>query len=257
MAYKIVFFDVDGTLLDQQNQIPEDTKQAVRQLQQKGIKVSLATGRSPYHSAGIAKELEIDTMVTFNGSLVIDKGEIIHSTPLQKDEMNLLQQLADQNNKPLVHLGAEVCYATELHPDVSETFRYLGLTPPPAQQDYWKNFDVYQAFLYCGADEEEQYRELVGRVTIHRWHPKVVDILPLHGSKARGIEALLRHYGISSTEAVAFGDGLNDKEMLQYVGMGVAMENANRELLPYANLVTYRMDQGGITFALQELGLID
>ncbi|USG63815.1 Cof-type HAD-IIB family hydrolase [Brevibacillus ruminantium] len=257
MAYKIVFFDIDGTLLNTAHSIPPYTKEAVRQLKANGVQVAIATGRAPYHLRPIAQELDIDTFVSFNGSYVIADGKQISHTPLPLETLAALEQAASANNHPMVFLGPETCYANaEQHPEVIDSFRFLRLSPPDAHPRYWETTPIYQAFLYCKAHEEQRYTAGAHRVSYVRWHPNVMDVLPQNGSKARGIEAVLRYYGLRPEQAVAFGDGLNDREMLSYVGMGVAMGNAHDEVKPLAKRITRHVDDNGIYHGLRELALI-
>lgn len=257
MDYQIVFFDIDGTLLNTEHVIPQATVDAVSQLKQRGVKVAIATGRSPYHLMPIAEQLEIDTFVSFNGSYVMSEGSLIHHTPLEKETLARLESMADENQHPMVFLSADTCFANVCnHPHVIESFHSLQLPPPEHHPGYWKESPIYQAFLYCSELDENSYVGSFDEVSYIRWHRHVLDILPPSGSKAKGIEALLRHYDIPREFAVAFGDGLNDKEMLSYVGMGVAMGNAHAELKPLANMITRHVNDGGIHHGLVQLGLI-
>ncbi|MBM7111658.1 HAD family hydrolase [Brevibacillus laterosporus] len=73
MSYKVIFFDMDGTLLNEQKQIPEDTREALRQLQESGIHTVIATGRSPFHVRELAEDLGIDTLV-YRGKPIVLLG---------------------------------------------------------------------------------------------------------------------------------------------------------------------------------------
>ncbi|NNV03520.1 Cof-type HAD-IIB family hydrolase [Brevibacillus sp. MCWH] len=258
MSYKIVFFDIDGTLLNTDHTIPEETRRAVRQLQENGVLVAIATGRAPFHLLPVAQELGIDTYVGFNGSYVVVEGRLIRETPLSRKTLADLEATAHANGHPMVFLSADTCYAnTADHPHVIESFHSLRLAPPVCRQRYWEEASIYQAFLYCGEQEEHNYfTRFRDDVSFVRWHRVVLDVLPPNGSKARGIEAVLRHYGLKPEDAVAFGDGLNDREMLAYVGMGVAMGNAHEQVKPLANMVTRHVNDAGIHYGLRQLGLI-
>ncbi|WP_018133562.1 Cof-type HAD-IIB family hydrolase [Effusibacillus pohliae] len=257
MRYKIVFFDVDGTLLNEKKQIPLDAKEAVCKLRERGVEVVIATGRAPFHCRSIAEELGIDSFVSFNGSYVVSKGQPIYQRMIGKATLESLEQFAREWGHPLVFLGSQECYSNcEQHPHVTASFAALQLKVPRYRPDYWRTSDIYQAFLYCEAHEEHPYTRRFSDLSFIRWHRFAMDVLPAGGSKARGVEAMLKHLGLSPSEAVAFGDGVNDKEMLAFVGMGIAMGNADREVKRFAKFVTKHVNEGGIRYGLEQIQLL-
>ncbi|GAB7386770.1 Cof-type HAD-IIB family hydrolase [Bacillaceae bacterium] len=257
MNYKIVFFDIDGTLMNEEKMIPADTKEAVHRLKKKGIYVALATGRAPFHLREIAEELAIDSYVCFNGSYVVCQDRPIYARPLERETLAALEKRANAHRHPLVYLSHAECYANrEDHPHVIESFHALRLAAPGFHPHYWQEEPIYQALLYCQAHEEKGYRERFSELTFIRWHKFSLDVLPADGSKAKGIAVMLEHLGFSPAEAVAFGDGLNDKEMLAFVGAGVAMGNAHEEVKPFAAFTTKGVDEGGISYGLEKIGLL-
>ena len=79
---KIVFFDIDGTLLDHEKKLPASTKEAIKQLQDSGVFVAIATGRAPFMFESLREELGIDTFVSFNGQYVVFEGKVVYKNPL-------------------------------------------------------------------------------------------------------------------------------------------------------------------------------
>ncbi|NGQ95144.1 Cof-type HAD-IIB family hydrolase [Brevibacillus sp. SYP-B805] len=257
MSAKIVFFDVDGTLLNDNKQLPADAKEAVRLLKAQGIRTAIATGRAPYHLKDLAAELGIDTYVSFNGSYVVCEGKVIYEDTLKTETLAEIEAMADARSHPLVFLNAEEFSSNrDNHPYVLDAFSHLKLAIPPYDPDFYRKKTVHQGFLCCPEGEEKDFVDTFADVSFVRWHPYAMDILPRNGSKARGIEALLHHLGIAAADAVAFGDGRNDKEMLAFVGIGIAMGNAHEELKPYADLMTKHVDEGGIRHGLEMIGLL-
>jgi Cof subfamily protein (haloacid dehalogenase superfamily) len=257
MAYKIVFFDIDGTLVDENGRIPPGTLESIHKLKALGIKVWVASGRSPYHLRFAAEALGVDSFIGFNGSMVVHQGELIHEQFISPASLELLNQAAVKRNHPLVYYGGQTyCSSHHDHPDIVGTFRSLKIDPPVHNPSLWKESKIYQAMLYCRDAEELEYTVRLSDIRFVRWHEFSVDVIPSTGSKAKGIEIVLKHLGLLPEEAVAFGDALNDREMLSYVGMGIAMGNAHEGLRPYADFITKPVDEGGITYGLQQIGLI-
>lgn len=92
--------------------------------------------------------------------------------------------------------------------------------------------------------------------TFRRWHPYVVNVLETDVSKSQAIVKVLEYFKINPSEAMAFGDGDNDIDMLETVGVGVAMENGSQRLKEIADFVTKKSDEDGVEFALRHYNLI-
>ena len=257
MAYKIVFFDVDGTLINEEKEIPESTIEAVAELQRKGIQTVIATGRAPYFIQEIAQKLAIDSWICLNGAITQYKGEPISDYPISRADLELLAKRAAEHGHPVVYMGKEAYYADTLNdPFVEESIRYLKVIMPGYDPDYWKKANVYQALLYCGADEQHHYEHMSPNLRLIRWHPRALDVVLAKGSKARGMLDLLQKLNIRPEEAVAFGDAMNDREMLRQAGLGIAMGNCEDGVRPYADYVTTHVDQDGIRNGLIYAGLL-
>jgi Cof subfamily protein (haloacid dehalogenase superfamily) len=257
MTYKLVFFDIDGTLVNEQKQIPQDTIEAVRELQSRGVEAVISTGRAPYFFGPLAEQLGIDSYVSLNGAYVVYKGKPIFQREIPRESVEALVNHAAKHNHSLVFEGHSAFFANERsHPHMVESVSSLKVDLPGYDPHYWKNESIYQIFLHCESDEEYLYDQVVPDLRYIRWHRKAMDVIPNDRSKAQGIEALLAHLNLTPQEAVAFGDGLNDKEMLTMVGLGIAMGNSHDELKPFADYITTHVDEGGIRNGLRHAGLI-
>jgi Cof subfamily protein (haloacid dehalogenase superfamily) len=254
---KIVFFDIDGTLLDHNKKLPSTTKEAVKKLKQLGVEVAIATGRAPFMFSELCKELDINTFVSFNGSYVVYDGEVIYKQPLPITAIKKLEGMAREKDHPMVFLDEQRMLANEKdHPHIHKSIESLKFTHPPYNPTYYHNNDIYQALLFCTAAEEEVYVNEFPHLFFVRWHEVSTDILPFGGSKAVGIEQMLARLDYARENVYAFGDGINDIEMLQYVGTGVAMGNAGSQLKSIADVVTKDVDEDGIVYGLRKVGLL-
>ncbi|MGG6310902.1 Cof-type HAD-IIB family hydrolase [Paenibacillus macerans] len=257
MSYKIVFFDIDGTLVNEEKRVPQDTVDAVAELKANGIEPVIATGRAPYFFKPIAESLHIESFVSLNGAYVVYRGEPLYQRTLAPQSLKKLVELAGRHRHPLVFQGHEQYYANaEGHPAIHESVNSLRVELPGFDPEYWSKMPIYQAFLHCEPEDEPLYDNAFDDLRLIRWHPQAMDVTLKGGSKAVGIAAMLERLQLSLADAVAFGDGLNDLEMLQQVGLGIAMGNSHPDLLPYADYVTASVDEGGIRQGLRHAGLI-
>ncbi|AOZ93707.1 Cof-type HAD-IIB family hydrolase [Paenibacillus crassostreae] len=254
---RMIFFDVDGTLLDQHQRLPSSTKNAIKALQRDGHEIAIASGRSPFMIDDLAEELQIDSYVGFNGQYVILKGELIYHNPIESELLSSFSQFAIGNHHPLVYLNQESMRSNILyHSRIETCIAVLQHEHPKYDPQFHINRKIYQAMLFCTEDEELNYRNHFKGLEFVRWHPYAMDVLPAGGSKAIGIAQLIAKLGFSPDEVYAFGDNLNDIEMFRYVGNSVAMGNSPVSLKRLAQFVTTDVDQDGIANGLRMMGLI-
>ncbi|WP_018662969.1 Cof-type HAD-IIB family hydrolase [Heyndrickxia acidiproducens] len=254
---KIVFFDIDGTLLDHRKNIPDSTKKAVQELKNNGIYVAIATGRAPFMIGGIRKELGIDSFVSFNGSYVVFENHTIYKNPLLLQKEKELASLAASNAAPMVFMNDKTMKANvEHHEYIKESLATMNFAHPDYDPRFFLHNETYQGLLFCEEKDQDMYVERFPEFRFVRWHPYSMDVVPKGGSKAEGIKQLLDKLGFKMEDAYAFGDGLNDIEMIQAVGTGIAMGNAVEALKGHADLVTKDVAEDGIYCGLKQVELI-
>lgn len=257
MEKKMVFLDLDGTLLDQNNQIVPSAKESIDLLKRNGTFVAIATGRAPFMFAHIREELNINSFISFNGQYVVKEGEPVYRNPLDAESFERLNKEAGKNEHPMVYLNHEEMKANlSEHRYIHDSLSSLDFIYPKVDVSFFKRQDIYQALLFCKGTEENLYKQKFKNFEMIRWHEYSVDVIPAGGSKAEGIKQLLDHFGVDRTNAIAFGDGLNDIQMLDFVGTGVAMGNAAPEAKKAADFVTKKASEDGIAYGLKELNLI-
>lgn len=254
---KIVFFDIDGTLLDHDKKLPQSTKLAIKTLQDKGTYVAIATGRAPFMFKSLREELGINTFVSFNGQYVVFEDEVIYQNPLATNELERLLDFSEKNGHPLVFMNNQTMKASVRHHEHIETsLGSLAFPHPEEDKEFFKKHPIFQTLIFCDENQEKHYIGNYPGFKFIRWHPVSADILPANGSKAVGIQKLINILGFNLEDVYAFGDGLNDMEMIETVGTGVVMGNAPDVLKQNADYITADVGEDGIWKGLKRLALI-
>ena len=222
---KIVFFDIDDTLrVKKTGYIPESIKAVFRGLKEKGILTGIATGRGYYGVVEEILDLEPDYFVTINGTYVINrKGEEIYNQPLAREVTEAFVAWCKE-------IGIAWGFAGKDKPVVSERSELIDDAIVPiygicdVEPDFHLTNDVYQMWTFAENDGDLKLpEELAAHVRLVPW----------------------------------FGDGPNDMEIFDYVGLKIAMGNATPELKAKADYVTGTVEEDGIFNALEELGLVE
>lgn len=257
MKPKIIFFDVDGTLTSYKNGIILDsTKQAIQQLIKQGIRVVAATGRPLSMCAEIAA-LGIDTFITANGAYVKHKNKIIHKITMDKKIVKDVMDFASKEGNALTFYSEKLHINGVQNSDVLNALKEtLSLTDYPAVSKKAYENDTFLMCLFANEYMIQKYKEKFPTLTFKRWHPSILNVLENDVSKSLAILKVLEFFNIDKKEAIAFGDGENDIDMIELVGFGIAMGNANGKLKSVADFVTKGSDEDGIMYALDKYGIL-
>lgn len=254
---RIVFFDIDGTLLDEEKRIPPSAIETIERLKENGVRVALATGRAPFMFRDILAQLGIDDFVSFNGQYVEVGGNVLYKRTIDAERLAAIEEAAKARRHPMAFLDENFMTANvDGHPWVETSMNDLKLDPPPYDPHGHEGRGICQALLFCEEHEEHLYTETFTDLDFIRWHRYSLDVMPPGGSKAVGIRIVCEHFGIAPDQVYAFGDARNDVEMLREAAVGVAMGGAEPEAIAAADWVTDRPEEDGIYNACKKLGLI-
>jgi Cof subfamily protein (haloacid dehalogenase superfamily) len=254
---KTLFFDIDGTLYNSNKQLPAKAKEAVFKARENGHEIIIATGRAPFMIQAVLAELEIDSYICFNGQFIVHKNKLVYDATIDFHQLESVTKFAKQKGHPLVYMNAQKMIASiPYHPDVEESFQSLKFPHPAHEEHFYINEKIYQALVFCSLEEEFLYKKKFPNLKFVRWHRVSADILPKGASKAEAIHFLVKKLNIKIENTIAFGDGLNDIEMLEAVGYGVAMGNGHVEAIKMAKHVTKHVDEDGLFEAMNYLKLI-
>ncbi|TQR20600.1 Cof-type HAD-IIB family hydrolase [Psychrobacillus vulpis] len=257
MDYKIVFFDVDGTITNHEDgSISKNTKEAIKVLKNNGIRVVAATGR-PLSMCKEIRELGIDTFITANGGYVKHNNEVIHKVALDRSIIQEVFEFAYTENHGLSFFTENFSMNGVKNDEILKSLKEtLSLEDYPTVDQLIYTQEVYLMCLYASDEIVEKYIQKFPHLIFQRWHPFVLNVLQEEVSKSLAIIKVLQHFDLDKSEAIAFGDGENDIDMLELVGLGIAMGNGNERLKRAADFVTKKSSEDGIDFALKKFGII-
>lgn len=279
MAIKAVFFDIDGTLLNDRKNVQKSTIKAIRNLKDQGILVGLATGRGPSFVQPFLENLGLDFAVTYNGQYIYSRSEIIYTNQLSKTTVYRLIRYAGARRREIslgtasgllgsgiIGLGTSRLgqIVSSLVPRkwakaIERSFKHFIRRIKPQNIDSLMVIlrePIYQVVLVATEGESERIQKQFPRVKLTRSSPYSMDVISEGQSKVKGIERVGQRYGFDLSEVIAFGDSDNDIEMLSQVGIGVAMGNASQQVRENARYTTADNNDDGISKALAHYGLI-
>lgn len=256
-SVQIIFFDIDGTLVDPATgRIPPKTIYTLQRLRERGVRLCISTGRAPVGMPDFGG-LTFDAYCTFNGSLCYAGDRVLHSNPISGQDMVQVLANAAALGRPVSVATRSRLAANGIDRDLADYYRLADLELTVAEDfDAACREDVYQIMLGCRpADHEAILRGAQGVKIAISWD-RAVDVIPSSSGKGTAIARVLAGFGLDASQALAFGDGLNDLDMLQAVGTGVAMGNAAPQLKAVADEVCGPVDQDGIYHYCLSHGLI-
>lgn len=254
---KIIFFDVDGTLIDMNRKhISEKTLEALTRLKQNGIRICLATGRTPV-SLPVIPGITFDAYLTFNGSYCFSGDQTIFNSPIPPADVQTILKNAAAIHRPVSLASKNRVAANGKDADLVQYYAFANLEVEIADDfEAFSNGDIYQIMLGCRKADHAHLLKNVSQAKITYWWDRAVDIIPANSGKGIGVQSILSYYRINSSQAMAFGDGNNDIEMLEAVGTGVAMENASGQLKEAANDICGHAANDGIYHYCLSHGLL-
>lgn len=250
-------FDVDGTTLSlAQNREPASTREAIHRLAQAGIVPLLATGRAAY----LLDKLDLSEFggfVLINGQLVETGGRVVHSNPLDRDDVATVVGQVRAGLYTCLFMERDRMYMSAMDEHAQAMVDLTHNRYEAGDVSRALESDVYQLNVLVGPGEERVVLDATRHCKATRWSDVFADVMPDTGGKDVGVRILLDELGIAPEECVAFGDGGNDVSMFGAVGTSVAMGNGGAEARAAATYVTDHVDEDGLWNACVRLGLID
>lgn len=261
---KLLFFDIDGTLIECNlgiYSITDKTRAALDQLKKNGHDVFLATGRCKCFITDGVMDYPFSGYVTCNGGYVEYRGEPVFKAVVSSEAIKATMKLCEEHNFNYYFESSDYIYVRDAkNPRHLEFCKNWGMKPETVVDD----FDPDEIETYIGMiiiNKKEDIPVMVEALSpyfdIQRHQSDYSFDLTLRGiSKAVGISELVKRIDRDIKDTIAFGDGRNDIEMLETVALGVAMGNAVIEAKSVADYETDRIENDGIVKALEKFELI-
>lgn len=272
---KTIVFDIDGTLVDSNKEIMPKTRQAIIELQNKGIQIIIASGRPVKSMLRLAKELELEKhhgrIISNNGAVAFDTKnmEYIYQTSIPHElVVEILKSLDGRNIWPMVEDGDYMLVKDVYKGTVdfngnplnvaqleASEGPYLLKEVLPIEDNVDHNINKILTIVEPAeiAAVVEEFRDKFGnKLHVVQTSPYFMEFVRPEANKAYGLEKL----GIDKDSLMAFGDSMNDMEMLEYAKYPIAMGNSMEPVKKIAYHVTDDNNNEGIYKAFVDLGFI-
>lgn len=268
---KIIFLDIDGTIVEFSGNIPKSTKIAIKEAQKNGHKLVICSGRSKYQIYPELLELGFDGIIAAAGGYVEYQGkEIYHRFIDEENRKNLMKYLEDNKFLYDIQTDTHTIANERCAKEMSQAFIRKGIGEEhlkkiignlEIREDVWNNDReekvIYDFSPFClekvRADIAPDF-EVTASSLDSADNSGEISIAGIN--KATGMQVFLNHINERRENTIAVGDGPNDFDMLEFANVGIAMGNAKDELKQKADYVTTPIYDDGIYNAFKKFGLI-
>lgn len=267
--YKLIAIDMDGTLLNDRHEVPEDVKYTLSEAKKQGIKIVLCSGRPIGGIRSYIKALNLnqegDFAIAYNGALVQDThtNEVVAELSLGHADLVKLYELSMELKTPMHFFDTKGVYTPNADiSDYTVLEAYLSEIPLGYRQvsDIPSNMSIPKIMFVNHPDKlnrtiEELPKSLNKQYTIVQSAPYFLEFVHPSASKGNAVKMLAEQLGIKQEETMTIGDNGNDLSMIEYAGCGVAMGNAIPEVKAAADFQTRSNNESGVAYAIRKLAL--
>jgi Cof subfamily protein (haloacid dehalogenase superfamily) len=262
----LIALDLDGTLLTDSKEISARNKDTIKKTIDAGHIVVIATGRPHRSSIPYYRTLGLDTpMVNFNGALIHhpddDKWDVLHNPLPKRTALEIVNTCHDLDVHNILAEVQDNVYLDQFDQQIIDIFKSDADEPPFTIGNLTNKLTDDPTSLLIHP-KENQIRTLRSHLNAHhaeviehrKWGApwNIIEIVKKGMNKAVGLHKIAHYFHIPPERVIAFGDEDNDLEMIDYAGVGVAMDNAISELKSIANYTTETNEQDGIGVFLEE-----
>ncbi len=264
MGSKLIFFDVDGTLVSlKECKVSESAIHAIKMAQKNGHKCFINTGRGPTTIDRELREIEFDGYLCGCGTNITYHGETLYNHQIDHDFLLMLARESFKYNADILFEGTEGTYYPANHVSTQADFLLKSYLPKGFPSYFYdeNNLDMIEAIkfgLYHTSEKEvEPLVALLKDDFDIIWRDSTYyENIPAGHSKGTAIEYMVNYLGADIKDTIAFGDSLNDMTMFEAAHVSVVMGNGEKELDEFVTFRTADEQDDGILKAMIKLGLI-
>ena len=269
MTVKLIAIDIDGTLLNTDRKVTTEVNEAIHAAKEAGIRVVLCTGRPFPGVVPLIEELGLDKtddyVITYNGALVQNTHtkESIIDYMMTHDDYLTLEKAAEEagshfhaiHNEGIFTPNRDISkYSVQEAFIIDIPLFYRTREEMDPEVKYNKMMMIDEADVLEAAVSRLP-QEIWDNYTILRSEPFYLEILNKNASKGKAVKALAEHLGIDQKDVMAIGDSGNDVDLVDFAGIGVAMDNATDEVKAVADVVTTSNNEHGVAQAIYKYAL--
>lgn len=262
MSRKALFFDIDGTLVDNvTKKVPDSASRALAGTRACGNLVFINTGRSNSELRRLKTMLKPDGWLCGCGTYLEIGGKAVYHKVLPNGEPERICREAAAADMDCFLEGYEHCYVKSRSSRFPLGMRMRGINEFGVRYledgDVCENVEKFCVLTDGQSDKERFFQWLGSRFTVIDRGEGFYECVPAGHSKATAIDAILERYGLSLEDAYVFGDSANDIAMFEHVPNAVLMGQHDKALEPYATFTTKNVEDDGIWYAMEQLGLLE
>lgn len=273
MKRKIIFLDIDGTILSYNQKLSPNVKFAIERARDNGHYVLLCTGRNHCNIQAFS-DVDFDGMICSNGGYIILKNQVIYDSSIPEDDLDCILKFLDENQ---IEYNLETNFMSYYSQNMIDFFEQYTksniselnrlkeetLAHIHRMKDYYKQKVPVQTIFFLCQNEKyiQQLKQKLSKNCYLINHGLnqgyyTVEINHVNATKGKGIMKVIDQLNMNIEDTICFGDGMNDYDMIKTCHHSVAMGNACEEIKQYASIICESVDDDGVYYELKRLEII-
>lgn len=260
--FKLVTIDMDDTFLNDEMNISEENRAAVKKAEQAGVRVVIASGRSYASSKQYIKELALPNLtISLNGAYIHDPADdrIVDAFPIEKDiTQRILKDIEPFHVYTNFSCGEKVFWHGSAEYDrLYSSMNRIKLDYVESLQELSESMQAGKLLISDEREKLEMIKELLRKkygdvLNIAFSKPFFLEATDKKASKGAAMLRVAEIYGIKPKEIIAIGDGENDISMIKNAGLGIAVANAKEQIKKEADFITLSNEENGVAYAINK-----